>query len=127
MPYSYGILGSHGASACTLPDPGATSPALVAVSPRGDEVYEGSTAYREIGGEPMFPRCVDLATWLIKSGAAKRVTGGRCEACDEDAAYEYEGHLACDQWCLAEIIDEHGLAERVYVQAIGEVAVHGGR
>jgi hypothetical protein len=112
----------NGASACTLPDLGATSPALVAVSPLRDEIYAGSTAFREVDGDVMFPSYVRLAEWLIKARRAKPATG-HCEACDEDAAYEYEGHLACDQWCLADIIDEHGLAERVYVEAMGVVPV----
>ena len=111
-------LPENGASACRLPDTGATEPALVAVSPLNDEIYAGSSAVREIDGEQLFPGYDRLSEWLIATGGAKRVTGGDCEMCGEDAHYEYEGHRVCDVFCLAEIIDECGLAERVTAEAV---------
>jgi hypothetical protein len=73
----------------------------------------------------MFPACADLAKWLVRSGRARRTSEGFCEMCGEQASFEYEGHKACDVLCLADLLDEHGLAERTYVAATEEGRLNG--
>lgn len=107
-------LPENGAGACRLPDPADAKP--VYVSPCGNEMYAGSTGYREIGGEEMFPACADLAKWLVRSGRARRTSEGFCEMCGEQATFEYEGHKACDVICLSDLLDEYGLVERVTME-----------
>lgn len=117
-------LPENGAGGCGLPDTGASEPALLSVSPLKDEIYAGTEAVCEVGSDVLFPNYLRLAKWLIKAGRAKAVTAIYCcDNCEEDALYEYEGHRVCGEWCLADVLDEYGLAERVVVE---EVERHGG-
>jgi hypothetical protein len=112
MSASYGILGSHGASACTLPDP-ADAVCTARRCPGSDvALYPGDVAVRY--GERYFASYHALALWMLDNKQAQHVTlpNHRCEMCDSDGCrVMFRGRIFCDVGCFAEWLEENGEAE----------------
>ena len=112
MSANYGILGSHGASACTLPDTvGATCTARRC--PATDTpLYPGDTAVHH--GERWFENFRALAQWMLDNKQAQHVTlpNQRCAMCDSDGCrIGYHGRYFDTVGCFADWLEDNGEAE----------------
>ena len=117
MSANYGILGSHGASACTLPDTVGATCATKRCPATDTPLYPGDACVHH--GERDFADFRALATWLIEHKQAHLVTlpNTRCEVCDSDGCrVEYRGHFLCDAGCFAEWLEASGEGEWGIVQ-----------
>ena len=109
MAYSFGSLGSDGASAVNIPDP-ADRFSTTGLHP-GDPCV--------IYDEHTFANFRALAWWMVKHGEAHMVTlpNMRCEVCDSDGCrVEHKGHFFDGLSCFADWLEEHKEGEWGVVQ-----------